>query len=164
MLARLDAGKLEVARAPFDLASTLFETVDLFRARAIAEEIDLDLRVSGKLPARGDAKGTVQVLGVLLDNALRFTPKGGRVSVSGAVRDGHAEATVADTGPGIPAEHLSRVFDRFYRAEAARARKGGGTGLGLAIARDLARAQGGELTAENASESGAIFRLTLPGG
>jgi len=166
-LARLDAGKLEVAREPFDLASALFETADRFRTRATAEEIDIDLRVSGKLPACGDEKGTMQILGVLLDNALRFTPKGGRVSVSGTVRGGRTQATVADTGPGVPAEDLSRVFDRFYRAEAARARKGGGTGLGLAIARDLARAQGGELTAENAVASapgsGAIFRLVLPG-
>ena len=67
-----------------------------------------------------------------------------------------------DSGPGIPAEHLPRVFDRFYRAEAARTREGGGTGLGLAIARDLARAQGGELTAGNAPDGGASFTLTLP--
>jgi signal transduction histidine kinase len=78
------------------------------------------------------------------------------------VRDGRIEATVTDSGPGIPAEHLPRVFDRFYRAEAARTREGGGTGLGLSIARDLARAQGGELTAGNAPDGGASFTLTLP--
>jgi two-component system sensor histidine kinase BaeS len=68
---------------------------------------------------------------------------------------------VTDTGPGIVPEHLPHVFDRFYRAEEARTRKGGGTGLGLAIARDLARAQYGELSAENAV-GGATFRLRLP--
>jgi two-component system sensor histidine kinase BaeS len=73
------------------------------------------------------------------------------------------EASVTDTGPGISPEHLPRVFDRFYRAEASRSRgKGAGTGLGLAIARELARAQGGDLVAENAKYGGATFRLRLP--
>jgi signal transduction histidine kinase len=82
--------------------------------------------------------------------------------VEGRARNGRVEATVTDTGPGIPAEQLSRIFDRFYRAEAARTREGGSTGLGLSIARDLARAQGGELTAGNAPDGGARFTLTLP--
>ena len=84
--------------------------------------------------------------------------------VAGRALDRWAEATVTDTGHGIAPEHLSRIFDRFYRAEAARSRgqASGGTGLGLAIARDLARAQGGDLTAENAEGRGATFRLRLP--
>jgi two-component system sensor histidine kinase BaeS len=69
---------------------------------------------------------------------------------------------VADTGPRIAPEHLPRIFDRFYRADSSRSRNGGGTGLGLSIARDLARAQGGDLTAENAKSDGAVFRLRLP--
>jgi two-component system, OmpR family, sensor histidine kinase BaeS len=77
------------------------------------------------------------------------------------------EVTVTDTGPGIPVDHLPHIFERFYRADEqseARARSGGGTGLGLAIARDLARAQGGELAAENTANSGASFTLALPAG
>ena len=89
------------------------------------------------------------------------------MTVSGLEADGQAEASVGDTGPGIPPEHMERIFDRFYRAEEARTRAGGGTGLGLSIARDLARAQGGDLAAENLSReahgpSGAVFRLRLP--
>jgi signal transduction histidine kinase len=78
--------------------------------------------------------------------------------------EGHwAESSVTDTGPGIHPGHLARVFDRFYRAETARTRgEAGGTGLGLAIARDLARAQGGDLTAANGETGGATFRLRLP--
>ncbi len=86
------------------------------------------------------------------------------MTVFGRLSDAWAEASVRDTGRGIPPEHLPHIFDRFYRAEESRTRKGGGTGLGLSIARDLARAQGGELTAANAGgeAGGAVFRLRLP--
>jgi signal transduction histidine kinase len=78
--------------------------------------------------------------------------------------DGRAEASVTDTGPGISPKHLPRIFDRFYRAEEARSRESGGTGLGLAIARDLARAQDGDLVAGNVPNGGASFTLRLPSG
>jgi signal transduction histidine kinase len=166
-LARLDAGKLDVARKPFDLATVLVETAGRFRARATAERIDLEVRVPGKLPARGDAERTSQVLAALLDNALRFTPEGGRVTILGSPRADRVEATVTDTGPGIDPTQLARVFDRFHRADtqsAARTREGGGTGLGLAIAHDLSHAQNGELTADNSAGRGGKLKLTLPAG
>ncbi|HEX2181327.1 MAG TPA: ATP-binding protein [Rubrobacteraceae bacterium] len=130
----------------------------------------LEVEAPGELPALGDAKRTEQILAVLLDNAVRFTPPGGRIVVRGTLRDRWVEASVTDSGPGIAPEHLSRVFDRFYRTQAARSRgqAGGGTGLGLAIARDLARglarAQSGELAVENTEGGGATFRLCLPRG
>ncbi len=166
LLTRLDAGKLTVSRKPFGLAAVMAETADRFAARAAAEGIRLEIDAPGKLTTRGDPQRTDQILAALLDNALRFTPQGGRVTVTGRpLGNGWAEASVTDTGPGIPTEHLSRVFDRFYRVEAARTRAGGGTGLGLAIARDLARAQGGELlAADNPPHGGASFTLTLPAG
>ncbi|MDQ3639234.1 MAG: sensor histidine kinase, partial [Actinomycetota bacterium] len=106
---------------------------------------------------------TSQILAALLDNAIRYTPKGGDVTVRARqLDDDRAEASVEDTGPGIPTERLPRIFDRFYRAEAARTRAGGGSGLGLSIARALANAQDGDLTAENADGGGAAFRLKLP--
>jgi signal transduction histidine kinase len=163
LVARLDAGKLDVAKKPFDLAPALSQEVERFGARAAGKEVRLEVEAPDELPAYGDAKRTEQILAVLLDNAVRFTPPGGRIVVRGRLRDRWAEASVTDSGPGIAPEHLSRVFDRFYRAEAARSR-GGGTGLGLAIARDLARAQGGDLTAENTNGGGAAFRLRLPRG
>ena len=166
LVARLDAGKLEVSAKPFDLAATLSEEAERFGARAAGKDVLLEVEATGELPVRGDAKRTEQILGVLLDNAVRFTPSGGRVVVRGRGLDRWAEVTVTDSGSGIAPEHLSRIFDRFYRAETARSRGevGGGTGLGLAIARDLARAQGGDLTAENAEGRGATFRLQLPRG
>jgi signal transduction histidine kinase len=167
LLTRLDAEKVSVSREPFDLALVLSETSERFAARAVAEGKNLEVEHAGKLPARGDAQRTGQILAALLDNALRFTPREGTVTVEGHVAGKRVEASVTDTGPGIPPESLDRVFERFYRADtnsAARTKgpSGGGTGLGLAIARDLARAQGGELTAENASKGGARFTLALP--
>ncbi len=162
LLARLDSGKLVVAQEPFNLSAVLSETAERFQTRAAAKGIRLETEISGKLPVRGDPERTGQILAALLDNALRFTPSGGAIIVKGHALDGRIEASVGDSGPGIAPDHLPYVFDRFYRAEEARSRESGGTGLGLAIARDLARAQGGELTAENAQDGGAVFRLRLP--
>ena len=161
--ARLDAGRLDVEEKPFDLSVVAAEATGRFLTRAAAEGVRLEVDVPDQLPVRGDPGSTSQILAALLDNAIRYTPKGGDVTVRARqLDDDRAEASVEDTGPGIPPEHLPRVFDRFYRAEEARTRKGGGTGLGLSIARDLARVQGGELTAENADGGGAAFRLKLP--
>jgi len=164
VLARLDSGKLTVAREPFNLADIVVETAYRFGRRSIAEGVRLTVETAGKLPARGDGERTGQILAALLDNALRHTPSGGLVTVTCRNRDGRAEAEVRDSGPGIPPEHLPRVFDRFYRAEYARTRGETvpRTGLGLSIARGLVRAQGGDLTAENAEGGGALFRLSLP--
>ena len=164
-LARLDAGKLSVSREEFNLATVMTETVDRFRMRAASAGVRLEVEAAGKLPTFGDGMRTEQILAVLLDNALTHTPRHGRISVTGRTRDGSVEVTVEDAGPGIPSEHLPRIFERFYRADPARSRtSGGGTGLGLAIARDLARVQKGDLEAENARDGGAVFRLTLPKG
>jgi signal transduction histidine kinase len=162
LLTRLDAGETPTVRETFDLSTVLTEAADRFETEAAVEGIGLVVDVEGKLNATGDREYTRQILGALLDNALRYTPKGGSVTVEGRSEDGRMEATVRDSGPGIPPEHLPHVFDRFYRVDAARTRKGGGTGLGLAIARGLARAHGGDLTAANAHGGGAIFNLSLP--
>lgn len=161
VLARLDAGKLAVAREPFNLAEVLIEGADRFAARAGVAGVRLEIENTRKLPARGDRERTRQILAALLDNALRHAPPGGTIAVAGRRAGERVLATVEDSGPGIPQEHLSRVFDRFYQTGTARARRDG-TGLGLAIARDFARAQGGDLTAGNREGAGAVFRLSLP--
>jgi signal transduction histidine kinase len=166
LVARLDAGKLELARKPFDLVGVLKEEAERFGPRAAGKGVRLEVEAPGELPVLGDARRTAQLLAVLLDNAVRFTPPGGSVIVGGRLRDRWAEVSVTDTGLGIAPERLSLVFDRFYRAKSARYRgqTGGGTGLGLSIARGLARAQGGDLTAESVEGQGATFRLRLPQG
>lgn len=167
LLSRLDSGKLGMNSEPFDLTSVIVETVDRLQRRAFVASVTLNISVSEKLPARGDKDRTGQILIALLDNAMRFTPEGGSITVVGSHRGKRVEAIVKDTGPGIPAEHLPYIFDRFYRADMqrdARARQVGGTGLGLAIARNLARSQGGDIVAHNADDDGAEFRLGLPIG
>jgi signal transduction histidine kinase len=164
-MARLDAGVLDVARKPFDLSNLIREEAERFKVRATREGVRLEVRVPDELLASGDPASTRQILAALLDNALRFTPSGGSVEVTAREQDGWVEATVRDRGPGISPEHLPRIFERFYRAEAARSRAdGGGTGIGLAIALGLARAQDGDLEAANAKDGGAVFRLKLPAG
>lgn len=104
-----------------------------------------------------------EVLANLLDNALRHTPAGGRVVVSAARRAGRVELTVEDTGVGIPPEHVDRVFERFYRADSARARSAGGSGIGLTIARALVETHGGTIRAESEGPGlGSRFVVTLP--
>ena len=165
MMARLDAGALDVARKPFDLSNLIREEAERFKVRATREGVQLEIQVPDELLASGDPAKTGQILAALFDNALRFTPSGGSVEVAARGQDGWVEASVRDTGPGISPEHLSRIFERFYRAEAARNRAdGGGTGIGLAIALGLARAQDGDLDAANAKDGGAVFRLKLPAG
>ena len=161
VLARLDADRLDVENKPFDLATVAAETAGRFLKRAAEESVRLEVEVPDDLPVHGDPERTGQILAALLDNAVRYTPKGGTITLSGRFLDGRAEVSLKDTGPGISPKHLPRIFDRFYRVEEARTRKGGGTGLGLSIARDLARAQGGELIADS-SKGGANFTLRLP--
>jgi signal transduction histidine kinase len=107
------------------------------------------------------------VLGNLLDNAVRHTPAGGRVTVAArpsALRPGSVEIAVTDTGDGIPAEHLPHVFERFYRLDRARDRAHGGSGIGLAIAKALTEAHAGTVTvASDGPGAGSTFTVTLPG-
>ena len=163
LVARLDADEADVATKPFDLVSVLSEEAERFGVRAADKEVHLEVQTPSELLTRGDSKRTRQIIAVLLDNAVRFVPPGGSIAVSGRLQDRWVEASVTDTGPGISPEHLPHLFDRFYRAEASRTRgTSGGTGLGLAIARELARAQDGDLVAENVEGRGATFRLRLP--
>ena len=114
-------------------------------------------------PVLADRQRLAQILLNLARNAITYTPAGGIVSLSVERPDHyHLSLVVADTGVGIPQEELERVFERFYRADASRARATGGFGLGLAIVRDLAQAMGGVVTAESEVGQGSRFRVTLP--
>ena len=113
-----------------------------------------------------DLDGTriAQAVGNLLENAITHTPEGGSVTVSAHAAANGIEVTVADTGPGIAAEDLPRLFDRFYRADPSRSRSTGGSGLGLTIARRLVEAHGGSIEVESALGEGSRFTVRLPLG
>jgi two-component system phosphate regulon sensor histidine kinase PhoR len=108
-----------------------------------------------------DAQALEHVLVNLLDNAVKYTPAGGRVTLSAGREPGRVVFAVADTGPGIDARHLPRLFERFYRADAGRSREQGGTGIGLALVKHLVQAQAGEVGVESGS-GGSRFWVRLP--
>jgi signal transduction histidine kinase len=104
----------------------------------------------------------LQLMLNLLDNAVKYTPSGGTVDVSLSAANGQAEVAVSDSGPGIAAEHLPHIFDRFYRVDRARSRAEGGVGLGLSICRWIAEAHGGSIRAYSAPGEGSTFIVRLP--
>ena len=139
------------------VADIQHETVMLAQDRTVVLE-----RPPGPVHVEGDPDRLRQVLLNLADNARGHTPPGGRIAFSVRSNGTHAEAEVADTGPGIAPEDLPHIFERFYRGDRARARRSGGSGLGLAIARSIAEAHGGTLTAAGRPGAGATFTLRLP--
>jgi signal transduction histidine kinase len=132
--------------------------------RFAAKGVTLTTHAENDLPALwADAHRLGQVLANLLDNALRHTTSGGRVDITAKAADDELAITVTDDGDGILAEHLSHVFDRFYRVDAARDREHGGAGIGLAIAKALVEAQHGRITASSGGPgTGTTFTVTLP--
>ncbi|MGO1056813.1 sensor histidine kinase [Crossiella sp. CA198] len=161
LLALADAGSLAYERGPVDLGEVVAATRTGFQAVAGAAEVELVSTVDDPAPVvDGDPNRLRQVLGNLVSNAIRATPAGGRVTLSARREGAAAVLTVADTGSGIAAADLPFVFDRFWRADDARARATGGSGLGLSIAREIVAAHGGVITAE--SPGGARFTVRLP--
>ena len=159
-LARLEGGGAALRREPVDVAA-LFERVATRHERELRERGIALVRTvdAGAAAAHGDADRLEQALQNLAANALRHTPDGGRIELM-ALRDGEAvRITVRDSGPGIPAEHLPLIFERFYKADAAR-RAAGGSGLGLSIVKAIVEQHGGAIAARN--DGGAVFEVVLP--
>jgi signal transduction histidine kinase len=162
-LSRLESGDVPLDLEPVELAPLIQRVVAEVETSRPGNALEVKSQVSSNLPpVTADRERIHQVLFNLLDNAFRFTPSGGEVTV-GAVRDnGTCEVQVADTGPGIPHEQLGLVFERFYRVDPSRSRDDGGTGIGLAIARSVVEAHGGRIWAESERGRGATFRFVLP--
>lgn len=162
-LALADAGELDLERTPTDIVNLVERVVDRFQPQLISSQIALDLSRPEKCPSFSLDPGRIeQILGNILSNAMRYTPPGGNIHVNLNCSPSGIQLKVHDSGPGIPEEALPYIFERFYRVDKSRSRSEGGSGLGLAIARQLARAHGGTLTAENDPQGGAIFTLTIP--
>jgi two-component system sensor histidine kinase CiaH len=160
LLARADSQAIALDRRPTDLSALVTETVSELGPLAEAQHVVLTVEAPGNIRVMGDILRLRQLLLILLDNALKHTPSGGRVRVRLSAQGGRARLQVADFGPGIDPADLPHIFDRFYRAD--RARTGEGSGLGLAIGKWIVEAHGGQIQAGNALEHGAVFTVTLP--
>ena len=161
-LALADAGQLRLNPRPTSLGRVIQESVGNLALGAEARGVSLTALLPDNLPAvQADPDRVSQVLRNLLVNALLHTPAGGSVTVNAISASAMVEVAVADTGVGIARESLPHIFERFWRADPARARMGG-TGLGLSIAQSLVEAQGGRIWVESAPGRGSTFRFTLP--
>jgi signal transduction histidine kinase len=161
-LARADAGQRRLQLEEFYFNDLIEECVRSARALALNKNLMLDFESSGDTAFRGDEALLRRMVVNLLDNAIKYTPDGGSVSVKLWREDGRINLRVTDSGIGIPAEAAARVFERFYRVDKSRTRDPGGTGLGLAIVRHLVELHGGRVRVENRAEGGARFIVELP--
>lgn len=153
-----EAGHLELVREPTDIGELARAVVEALRPTALEDGIKVEVRADSGLLAAVDPRRIRQVLGNLLDNALRYSPPGGTVTVAVTRVGSELHVSVQDQGPGVPPADLPHVFERFYQGD--KSRTGEGTGLGLAIARELVQAHGGRIWVEN--RGGAVFTFTLP--
>ena len=159
-LSLAEAGALTLHREPTDVGQLLTDSVASFRVQADSAGVELATVVDGVLPQLEiDPVRMREVLSNLLSNALRYTPRGGTVRVGASLSDGTVRISVRDSGPGIAAEALPHIFDRFYKSDESR-----GAGLGLAIAKSLVQAHGGSIVATSAAGAGTTIRVTLPAG
>jgi two-component system phosphate regulon sensor histidine kinase PhoR len=162
-LARIEAGKLELEFAPVNVVQLIESCAESTVFKASQRQLALEIDVPQGLPAmRGDANLLRDVLQNLLDNAIQYTLPGGRIHVRAAAGPREVVVTVEDTGIGIPLADQERIFERFYRVDAARSREAGGTGLGLSIAKHIVEAHGGRIWVESEVGVGSKFSFSIP--
>jgi signal transduction histidine kinase len=150
-------------RADVPIGPLVQQVVSEIEVARAGKRVHIEQEIPGDLPSLdADAERVHQVLFNLVDNAVRFVPDGGEVTIAAQRHNGSVEISVADNGVGIPREHLPRLFERFYRGDAARSRDGGGTGIGLAIARSVVEAHGGSIRAQSEPGIGSVFSFDLP--
>jgi signal transduction histidine kinase len=165
LIARADSGGIQVRTSDVDLTQAVREAclqaAPLFQAKHIKFESDLPDR---PIAVQGDVQALRRLFLILIDNAVKYTPPEGSVTVSACETNNIAVVTVADTGIGIPPENLPHIFERFYRVDKARSREQGGAGLGLSIGRWIVEAHNGKILAESQVGEGSTFRVELPLG
>ncbi len=162
ILTRADSGKVQLAPEALDLGGLAGHVIDQLRVLADEKQQELTLRAPIRVHVTGDAALIRLALMNLIHNAIKYTPNGGMITVEVNATDGRAMIEVRDTGPGIPAAHQDRIFDRFYRVDTSRSREEGGVGLGLAIARWAVQANAGHIELASDGTDGSLFRVILP--
>jgi signal transduction histidine kinase len=162
-LSRADAGELALTRRPIPPATLLEDAAAAYHPLALERGIEVRREIAPDLPEVDvDPDRMAQVLGNLLSNALRYTLEGGNVTLAASLLEHEVAIRIQDTGPGIGAEDIQHVFDRFYRADKSRQRDSGGLGLGLAIAKSIVENHDGRIWAESPDDSGTTFVIMLP--
>jgi heavy metal sensor kinase len=161
-LSRRDAGVEQFNPVPLDLAGLAASVVEVMRPLAESRGLHLHFDERARVTVEGDEGRLRQVVVNVLDNALKYTPEGGRVAVRVDRHGRNAVLLVEDTGVGIAAEHLPHIFERFYRVDRARSRSEGGAGLGLSIARSIVAAHGGSIALTSVPGQGTVCTVTLP--
>jgi heavy metal sensor kinase len=161
-LARADAGQIPIAREPVNLGDLVASAVEQVRRSAEQKELTLSVQRGPTTILRADEDLLLQLLLNLLDNAIKYSPAAGSVTVGWSADAERVKLWVRDTGVGIPAEHVPRIFDRFYRVDKARSRAEGGAGLGLSICRWIVEAHGGSISVESVPRQGATLTVVLP--
>jgi signal transduction histidine kinase len=162
-LARLDAGTLDLQRTPVNLPALLNSVVEKFTPQARAANVDIRVEAAALPPVTGDGDRLAQVFTNLVDNALKYAPAGGSITLRAAQSGSDVQVDMADSGAGIPAEAQAHIFDRFFQADPSR--PGGvkhGTGLGLAIVKEIVQAHGGTISVRSAAGQGSTFTVRLP--
>ena len=157
-LARAEAANETVDRKTFDGSAAIAKIADFYAT--VAEERNVSITCAGDGELFADPALFDRAVGNLVDNALRYTPDGGRIEIAIAQRDGQAEISVRDNGSGIPDEHVPRIFDRFYRVDSSRSSRG--TGLGLALVKSIAELHGGSVEVASEVGRGTTVRLVIP--
>jgi two-component system phosphate regulon sensor histidine kinase PhoR len=160
-LSKLESNEFKLKRERVELGSVVPIVLALFRERAEKKGVRLVANVPPGLAIEGDARAVEHVLSNLVDNAVKYCPRGTRVMVSASAQGDRVDLVVTDDGPGIPAEHLPRVFERFYRVDAGRSRELGGTGLGLSIVKHMVEAMRGRVGVESEVGRGSTFTVAL---
>src|SRR5262249_47212080 len=163
-LSAIESGSVKLTPERFQLHQLVNEIFTGLAPRASKHGVRIENKVAESFAVTADRRRIEQILVNLTDNAIKFNRPGGHVVVTAEISPDRVYYTikVRDTGPGIPAEHLPRVFERFYRVDKARSREAGGTGLGLAIVKHLARAHGGEAYVTSQVGAGSEFFVKLP--
>ena len=162
-LSKIEAKEYRLNLEPVDLALLSEKSVAPFAERAATRKTAVVLNIPAEFPrASGDRNAFDRVLTNLVDNAIKYCPEGASITVSAREAGAKIQVLVSDSGPGIDAKHLPRLFERFYRADPGRSRDMGGTGLGLSIVKHLVEAMGGEVSVESTPGKGSTFAFTLP--
>lgn len=161
-LAGLESPDYKLTPQPIRASALVEDAIESLAGMVVDSGIVLESGGAPDSMILADPDGMTQVFGNLIENGMKYGKSGGMIRVSAQTRDAEVEFVVRDFGPGIPSEHLNRIFERFYRVDKARSRDSGGTGLGLAIVKHIVQAHGGKIWAESELGHGAAFHFTLP--